>query len=684
MQSSLTSRFSSLALISLCPLAFANNDADPEMTALLALLAEETAIATQSKMNADYVPGMVSVLHSENLQTYGVTTIADALDKVAGFYLTINNAGDHVAVVRGVGASLNATNLKILLNGVAINRATDASADSFLRLPISLIDRIEIVRGPGSAIYGEYAFSGVINIITKDANNLVAVANDQQRIELNYNFNQQWENGAWLTINTAIWDQPNSNRKTDLDNFYSSGKGFSPGNINDNEQGKFFNLVSSIADYRFDLQFINTKRGGYYGRNAAMPVELEPRDETALNFQVSKTWTLSESLSIDASIAAQQTELAIATFLPIPEGIDPPGPPPPILENEYRRDGNKDNTQRVKVAANWQASANHLVFAEVSGAHYEVDSAFGYRYPLGGDPIYSQPGSTQVLAGSKRTLTSFTLQDQWKVTPNFELTLGARYDDYDNWGTNTSPRVAAVWRIDNHHIVKGQYAEAFRPPTLQEQFPGQFIPGFVANPLDQESLNSAEFAYLYRESNYSFRATLFDTKVKDLIEFYLQPGQPPTLRNRGDIETVGIELEWQHKINHQLEWFANISKIDASDKLDVDGDQTGAVETLINAGIQWQSSDFRKHGLNLRYIGEQEGWEIQTRLSQTDRFNDFIRINYSFVQEQLFSNPALNLQFSILNLADEEVNVLPNPAQFPKGLPQMGRSAWLSLNYSIN
>jgi outer membrane receptor for ferrienterochelin and colicins len=62
--------------------SFAQDSADPELAALMALLDEETELATQNKMNADFVPGTVSVLHGDELQDYGVTTVAEALNQV--------------------------------------------------------------------------------------------------------------------------------------------------------------------------------------------------------------------------------------------------------------------------------------------------------------------------------------------------------------------------------------------------------------------------------------------------------------------------------------------------------------------------------------------------------------------------------------------------------------------------
>ncbi|TQV88077.1 TonB-dependent receptor plug domain-containing protein [Aliikangiella coralliicola] len=654
---------------------------DQEMANLLALLEEETELATQSKMNADYVPGMVTILHGKRLQSYGVSTVMDALNQVAGFYSSVNNVGDPVAIVRGVGTSLNASNIKILINGVAVNRPVDASADWALRLPINQVDRIEIIRGPGSALYGEYAFSGVVNIITREDNGVGLKLGSYQSKQGDVLYHRTFNTGAQLSVNLSVWDRDNSGLTTNEDSFAARGLGHSPGFIYDHEQGQVLFAAASHHGYEVQLQLADVERGGWYGDTAVLPMDLEPREEKVSMFQVKKEWEINNDLQLAASLSNLQTDFKFATILPIPAGIDPPGPPPPIVIERFRQGGNADTTNRFGLNLHWSASDQHKLFVELNHVRNKVDSAFDLLYALGEPPVINPPDRTNVIAGSTRRITSVTLQDQWQVNEQLELTLGARYDDYNDWGSNTSPRLAAVWRVKDNHIFKAQYAEAFRPPTMEELYPGpRTFPGAENTSLDQESLRSSELAYIYRNAFFSFHATLFDTKVEDLIEFVIQPPGPPVWLNRGEIDTMGLELEWRQKFERHWDWFANLSYVDAEDRLDLDGKMTGSVNWLLNLGVDWQATADTRHALRLHYVGEQEGWDV-TRTPSADHFDAYNTLDYTLSVENLFNVAQLGLAVSINNLADNHYDTVPNPAFYPQGLSQGERTGWLQLTY---
>ncbi len=673
-----------LLLAALSSSLLADDKEDQEMAELLAMLEEETELATQSKMNSDYVPGMVTLLHGDQLRSYGIKNVAEALNQVAGFYTSVNNEGNYITIVRGTGAALDVTNLKMLVDGVSINRPVDASADWALRIPISQVDRIEIIRGPGSALYGEFAFAGVVNVITQKNSQLNLQVGKDHLKQLSAQFNKSFASGAQLSVNLSGWDKDKSGNRTNLDNFAEGGFGYSPGEIFDQEKGNILFAQASHHGYKLQLNYAEMERGGWYGLTAVMPEAKEPRKEKVVNLTIAKSWDLEHSIKIDAEVGRQTTEIDFATYLPIPPGAPPPGGAQPLLVNDFRRDGNEDSSNRAKLSLHWQTSESNKVYAELGYTQSEVEKSYNYHYQEGLPPIYTATDATRVLANSSRRLTSLTLQDQWQVNKDLEITLGARSDHYDDWGNNTSPRLAAVWRADEKHIFKFQFAQAFRPPTMQQQYPGpNSFPGTIFMPLHEETLSSTELAYIYRDSEYTFRSTLFKTQIEDLIEFYFNPGQPPIWRNRGDIDVSGLELEWQQKINREWEWFANLSYTDAKDHLDLDEKLLGSVSWLANLELSWQPTSDIRHSLKLDYTGSQEGWELRLLTPVTDTFDAFTTLDYTFMVKQFFGYPTLTFSGGIRNLNDENYNTLPNPAQFPSGLPLGERDAWLELNYGF-
>ncbi len=134
---------------------------------MLSVLEEETEIATKTKMNADYIPGVVTILHGEHLKAMGIHTVAEALTLVPGIQLSRNKSGEPSVKVRGFDVAFNAGNVKVLLNSIALSRESSGINSSVLLTPIAQVDRIEMIRGPGSSIYGDFALAGVVNIITR-------------------------------------------------------------------------------------------------------------------------------------------------------------------------------------------------------------------------------------------------------------------------------------------------------------------------------------------------------------------------------------------------------------------------------------------------------------------------------------------------------------------------------------
>ncbi|WP_430461491.1 TonB-dependent receptor plug domain-containing protein [Thalassolituus sp. LLYu03] len=679
------------ALLSLPLVAFAADSADSadsadeaELAELMAMLQEETALATHTRMNADYVPGMMTVLYAEDAQRFGLSTVQEALSLVAGFYITQANDGDTRTIVRGVGATLTGNNLKVLLNGVPMNRAVDASADWVFRLPLTQVERIEVIRGPGSALHGEFAFSGVVNVIPRSGSAVGARAGSDSARGVNAQLAQTIGN-AGVQLNLVGWRRANSGLQTGIDNFYPN-TGYAPGDVYDHEQGQVLNAAVELSGYQLALSQVYTERGPGYGENAALPSEEGVRQEQVTSISLSKDWALTESLTLGLSLSRQDTRLRDAAYLPIPAGVTPPGASAPIPLDQFRTDYSQDNSQRAALSLSGVLGA-HTWLAELGSSQYEVEDAWRELQAIGLPAERGTDDQARVEPGARRQLNSLTLQDQWQLNEALEVTVGARYDDYDDWGSQTSPRLAAVWRAGDQHIVKLQYAEAFRPPTLQETYFGANTfsrPALGARDLREETVHSWEAAYIYRSAGQVLRTTLFSTEVRDLIEYYIKPGQAPLWRNRGDIDTYGAEVEWRRTLGRDWELRSNISYTHARDHLDEDGKLLGAVDWLANAGLTWHQSSRLEHSVRVRYVGQQEGWEV-TVLSgdHTRRYDDYALVDYSLALSDVAGVQDLTLIAAVKNIGDEVYNTAPSPAQYPHGLPHGGRSGWLQLEYGF-
>jgi len=216
---------------------------------LLEILDEQTTVATKTKLNSDYVPGMVTVLQGADLEAMGIATVWEALSLVPGMQIFRNNLGEPFVVVRGLPFPFNSGNIKILTNSVAMSRETSAINTSALLMPVEQVERIEVVRGPGSSVYGNFAFMGLVNIITRkeDQRVFASVANGDH-----YASGVQFAAGSGdlrLHVNLAGW---------------TSDKG--EGSADQSADEERLNAVGSV-DYRntsvafqlFDREYISAR-----------------------------------------------------------------------------------------------------------------------------------------------------------------------------------------------------------------------------------------------------------------------------------------------------------------------------------------------------------------------------------------------------------------------------------------
>lgn len=658
-------------------------DDEAEQAELMALLDTETRVATRNRMNADFVPGMVSVMHGDELKRLGVRNGAEALGLVAGIYVTEGNRGEYRIQVRGVGTTLAGSNIKILLNGLPMNSAANGAADAVLRIPVEQLQRVEVIRGPGSALYGEFALSGVVNFITRNDGNVVGVrgGSDDYRQGDVMTSGRSSAGVAWQA-NVSAWGRSETGRQSGPDNFSRRGFGHAPGAVDDDYAGKMLLTAVEYEGYRLSTQFLDVERGDYFGRNALADVDLEPARETLVGVAFDKAWQMTDAVTTTLTLSALRTEFNDSSTLTIPAGVDPPGPRPPIAVDRYRVNENTSQQYSADLKFDAELTDDHTLLWGLGYTDMKIDESSGRLFVPGGEVETFAADKVQVLEGSSREIASAYLQDQWRVTDSLEVTLGARYDRYDDWGDNLAPRFAAVWQPLDAHIVKFQYAQSFRPPTLEQSNPGPqaFPGGITTSDVTAEELTSTELAYIYRHSGRVFRATVFKTDIDDLIEFFQNPGRPPEYRNHGKINSWGGELEWEQYFDREWKLIANVSYVDAEDSMANDT-LVGAVHWLGNLSLSWDMApDITLTG-RLRYVGEQEGWGDRVNGNQAATFDAYTTLDAVVSWDNALGVRGLELQAGANNLLDEAYEVVPNPAQYPAGLTEEGRTVWLSAGY---
>ena len=244
---------------------------------------EEVTVATRHETQISKATSIVTVITDEEIKNLGYRTFAEILRTVPGFEILKTGAlGDTILAVRGFAGD---NKVRVMLNGHLVNNPLRGGAFvNFDDFPVEGIKRIEIIRGPGSAIYGENAFLGVINIITKDAKDI-----DGVRVSSGYgSFDTYDENiifgetyGKVGVSGMVHYRQTDgfdgiieSDSQTIVDNSLSS-RGYSkasqaPGKVRDGRQEFDLNLKGTYKDFYVEGLYINKNVGHFIGPQYAL------------------------------------------------------------------------------------------------------------------------------------------------------------------------------------------------------------------------------------------------------------------------------------------------------------------------------------------------------------------------------------------------------------------------------
>ncbi|MDF3012726.1 MAG: hypothetical protein K0Q78_930, partial [Cellvibrio sp.] len=129
----------------------------------------EISIATGNSTPLDRAPATATVISAGEIQAMGARTLNDVLETVPGLHVSLSSLSrlDSIYSIRGIHTGFNPQVL-LLMNGVPVQYNAQGGRPTLFRLPVTSIERVEVIRGPGSAVYGADAYAGVINVITKD------------------------------------------------------------------------------------------------------------------------------------------------------------------------------------------------------------------------------------------------------------------------------------------------------------------------------------------------------------------------------------------------------------------------------------------------------------------------------------------------------------------------------------
>ncbi len=562
-------------------------------------------IATGTAVPLEKAPSVATLITATDIQAMGANTINEVLESVPGLHIipsTLNRTAP-VYSIRGL-YSANNPQILFLLNGHRIISDLYTSGVIHIsQMNVENISRIEVIRGPGSAIYGADAYSGVANIITKNAKELDgfhmgarAGSNNTQNIWSQYGgrLNNNWEialNFEFFTQDADRSRKVYNDQQSNFDALFGTNASIAPSYIDNRFDASTLNIHLNNKNWSMGLDGY-FKRDSGVGAGAAQAIDHQGKDSydqylLTLGYKENErieNWKLAANISYFYSDAsAEFTLFPEETVLPIGNdgnlftphnGTNCNTSLTPFGCITRFSDGVKGDPRvtskipSIDLTGIYEGWNNHI-WRFNAGAKQEKMTTYE-RKNFGPGILNGTEGIVDasltnvsntpfVYAPDKdRTIKYLSLQDIWELNIDWTLTAGVRYDDYSDFGSTINPRVALVWTATDKLIAKLLYGTAFRAPSFQELY-SQNNPIVLGNRnLDPETIKTTELALSYElANNVSTGVSIYYYNTKDMIEFIANADGSSTAQNSKDLTGKGIELDTTWRINKQWNVSAN-------------------------------------------------------------------------------------------------------------------------------
>jgi iron complex outermembrane receptor protein len=657
------------------------------------LLEVKVTVASRTPESAESASGSLTVFTREQIQSMGVSTLEDLLNYVPGFQVTSDAVFGRLGriSVRGLFSTVS-SGVLLLHDGVPDWNAYDGSAWHFGRhVMLNDVERVEVMRGPGSTMWGTNASSAVINVVAvKDRNTVSAGLGTQGRRELSANFYNKVLRGLKLSGSVQGYADNGFTFKNYTDSFGVTG------NIKDP-------LSQYAATVRGEYQGLTlTLRGlGTQWREFAEWAAASPMNRNTINrysADLAYRLDLGRSDNVTFGLTYSNNEYD-ALGISVPRGI-PLVPNQPLTNAWVGGPFASTPVVRLRADATWSPFANNTFNAGFSGAH-------GWMARAGHIANYNPQtlvdyGTPEVLTGDMnfidgkgwQTLIGLYAQDTHRIGP-VALTAGARMDytltsaqlpgpfeRSRSWYLPILPRAALTYKTPIDSTVKLIYGRAFRAPSISELTIAHnpVVTGGLAaqGSLRPELVDTGELAYT---QNIFSKASVTGTAYVSYTHRLVTPGQTLTpadacfpvctpgstvLGNNSELLTSGLEFDLKANPVKGLLLVGSYTRLFGAwshgDRVDV---EQGTNAFAANVGYSIAAVTLNVGGFFRQHVALVP--------QQKDYFVLNSRVSYRFLHR-------LRASASAENILDEQY-VGPTTYSLPNGAPARGRTFYVSLGY---
>jgi len=633
--------------------------------------------STLTQENRQTVPAAVTVYSYEELKGMGLDYLDELANLVPGFqsYRTAGSAVESPISSRGRRISVVAAEILVMVDGQRIDGPRSSGMAIVLpKFSLKNIQRVEFIRGPGATIYGSNAMMGVINIITRsNVNELTVSYGSFNRQQMALHSSQQAGDFRY-----DLFAQVDTDNGED----YQLPDTFSANQIATNDPRTLgdFSLKFAWKDTQLSLrhnQFsvqdfyeLDSISNGFNQRHGRLD---------SLSIKQNFNW-----LSFDSSLQIdyKESNVNLSTQFTAPGFLAPISTP--TSNDALFADGDfKDYTESRlhwhnslsdQSGGNWQfgLEVRHINAPRADTRNnFDIGDLANGIFPIRyyGDFLSTTPVQSQ----SRRDIFGLYAQYQRQLFDPTQLTLGVRYDDFSNIGSQLSPRIAIVHELNKQHSIKLMYGEAFRAPS-ESELNLQNNPVLLGNPnLNPESVKSWDLIWVGQWSNNAISLGYFENHFTDAIIQTPTSIGIPRYENVDQGPTKGFELEFSKQITKK--WLVSANYTNIFDKPDISYREASQLASLV--------TNYQQGNWNANLIAT---WHNQRALAATNANGERIVLNgnwllYGKLSYDFESNWQGSIQ--IKNISDKQVNSPTLSSFLTQGVANRGREILVGANWKF-
>lgn len=632
--------------------------------------------ATKTEKNIDGVSASVIIVTKEDIEKISASTLKDVFEKIPsinaqfGRFPHPSSASKASVSIRGAGA--NGT--LILIDGKRLSGETEGPYE-LNRIPAAMIERIEIVKGSMSTLYGSDAIGGVINIITKK------VDKNNSTLDVKYGQNGHGE-AKEKNINFTT-----AGKKEDIKyklfgsiidtSSYSKNKSYTQVATNPttgavlaaNPQNKITGTNKVTFGDDSNVKNIGTRIEKDLNDSVTLGVDLNYLDENREGTYIGSAQYAGGGLIKNTPVNSEDNNRRFDVSSDLKYQINDDLSGQTKVYRSYYKKRNETTPITFEGPVSTKFSANVTIDTIESNLTYSLNDSniittgVEFREETRDSSAINPVASSSDFITKKVKYESLFVQDEIALTDSLNATMGARYDKISNADNKATIQAGLVQKLTENTNLRANYAQGYRAPDIAElyvvspsykdgkRFGSDVIygPKITAYDLKPEQSQTFEIALSNRLEKLFSEIVLFNTKIDDKIElvsYGAGNAKYYTSENLDKVDIKGVELNLDYTLNHNADLNFNLTYLNTKDK-STNKELIFTPDLSASLGFNYKILSNVATNLSLRYLGEQYS-DTQNSATTDDYTLVDVGVNYDV-------NKTLTLYTGIDNIFDKEI-----------------------------